>query len=506
MMGGKIYFRDMERYEALTERQKKYVGKSAAFDLGLIPAGAMREEMQAFIRERIEEVSMTTLLSDRGYYNLLCRFLAQKGKGLEHFTDWDRDAWLRKLKAWMLEEGMPLYYERQGIYGNGYLARPGLLGYMERLLDFLEPEDAGDEREKDVWELEKLGIPFHENLIKSYKTLNFTKIIQPGIREETKKGAYLNLQNEAVSCVARELTAMRRLSGFLAKRHPDIRSLREFDRAVLEDYLTWLKTEEITTKHLHAELTRLRGILESVERILEYENLTGLFLNRDIPPTPKAEFKTYSDGELKRLNAAITKMDEQIARAMVIHQMLGTRISDTLTLRTDCVRGEGGEYLVRIRQMKTSAYTKPVSEELALLIQKAIRYTEERYGETAYIFVDDKNPERPMRYGTLQGKVVRLIRKENLRDDNGRIFGFGSHMYRHRYGVKLTEMHLDDWTIARLLGHSSLKNVKYYRKMSNQVLADETRQARHKLSLKILECLDGWEDEYEQIRQDDCFK
>lgn len=234
--------------------------------------------------------------------------------------------------------------------------------------------------------------------------------------------------------------------------------------------------------------------------------MTGLFLNRDIPPTPKAEFKTYSDGELKRLNAAITKMDEQIARAMVIHQMLGTRISDTLTLRTDCVRGEGGEYLVRIRQMKTSAYTKPVSEELALLIQKAIRYTEERYGETAYIFVDDKNPERPMRYGTLQGKVVRLIRKENLRDDNGRIFGFGSHMYRHRYGVKLTEMHLDDWTIARLLGHSSLKNVKYYRKMSNQVLADETRQARHKLSLKILECLDGWEDEYEQIRQDDCFK
>lgn len=75
-------------------------------------------------------------------------------------------------------------------------------------------------------------------------------------------------------------------------------------------------------------------------------------------------------------------------------------------------------------------------------------------------------------------------------------------MYRHMYGVRLTEMHLDDWTIARLLGHSSLVNVKYYRKMSNQTLADETRQARHQMSLKILECLDGWEEEYEQIRQD----
>ena len=33
----------------------------------------------------------------------------------------------------------------------------------------------------------------------------------------------------------------------------------------------------------------------------------------------------------------IVKMEEQIARAMIIHQMLGTRISDTLTLRKDCL-------------------------------------------------------------------------------------------------------------------------------------------------------------------------
>lgn len=69
-------------------------------------------------------------------------------------------------------------------------------------------------------------------------------------------------------------------------------------------------------------------------------------------------------------------------------------------------------------------------------------------------------------------------------------------------GVKEQGPGIYDWTIARLLGHSSLVNVKYYRKMSNQTLADETRQARHQMSLKILECLDGWEEEYEQIRQD----
>ena len=105
-------------------------------------------------------------------------------------------------------------------------------------------------------------------------------------------------------------------------------------------------------------------------------------------------------------------------------------------------------------------------------------------------------------YTRLWCKVVGMIRREDLRDDNGRLFGFGSHMYRHYYGVKLTEMHLDDFTIAKLLGHSSVRNVKYYRKMSNQTLADETREVRNMLSEIILQNLDGWEEEYEQIRED----
>ena len=165
-------------------------------------------------------------------------------------------------------------------------------------------------------------------------------------------------------------------------------------------------------------------------------------MNRDIPPTPRAEFKVYSDGELKRLNASIVKLDEQFARAMIIHQMLGTRISDTLTLETDCLYEYRGETIIRIRQMKTKTYEKPISEELASLIHKAIDYTRERYGRTKYVFVNDNDPTRPLQYNTIQIRVVAMIHKKNLRDDNGRLFGFGSHMYRHYYGVKLTEMHL----------------------------------------------------------------
>ena len=105
----------------------------------------------------------------------------------------------------------------------------------------------------------------------------------------------------------------------------------------------------------------------------------------------------------------------------------------------------------------------------------------------------------PLQYNTVQNRVMDIIQKKDLRDDNGELFGFGTHMFRHVYGIRLTEMHLDDWTIAKLLGHTSVKNVKFYRKMSLQIIADETREIRAEMSRMIRANLAGWGKEYEQI-------
>ena len=160
------------------------------------------------------------------------------------------------------------------------------------------------------------------------------------------------------------------------------------DAEELDDEMSPLEekgeSEDQDDEDIHADLNRFRAILDSIGKVCGYPNLESLFLTRDIPPTPKAEFKAYSDSELKRLNAALVKLDEQIARLMIIHQMLGTRISDTLTLEPDCLSEKDGVTIIRIRQMKTKCYEKPISEELAALVRKAISYTKERCGNTPY--------------------------------------------------------------------------------------------------------------------------
>lgn len=377
-MNDRIYLWDLFDKEETPEVQKKMLPKNPYYDLSPIPSPKVREEMTAFIKWRSTQVCAARVYSDRQYYKKVCRFLQESIKPETSLLDKTAEAWVRQFKTWMFKEQIPLYEKQSSVTGGVLMVKVREISYFEYLLKFLTVDDRKEE-EKDIWELD---IEFRNNPIKRVRRLIFTDILRTDIRQEVKKGIYLNLQSEAIACVQKELTAVRRLSRYLDERHPEIKSCRNIDRRIVEDYLTYLKTEATETKHFHADLNRLRCLLESIGQMCDYPNLIGLFLTRDIPPTPKAAFKTYSDAELKRLNREIVKLDEQTARLMIIHQMLGTRISDTLTLAPDCLSEKNGEIIIRIRQMKTKPYEKPVSTELAALIQKAIAYTKEHYGDT----------------------------------------------------------------------------------------------------------------------------
>ena len=493
-----IYFSDFPNCKA---PDKKRDGK---FDLSKLPTETLKDEFRRYIIYRGKNGKYTTLVYDNRYYKQVVNFLNSSiNRNVNSLRDRETEKWIMLLKGWMMEQGFSITKENKSIYGTISYGEVPLVLYLKKVLKFLEPDDLRDEIEKDVWKLKNLDIEIRHNPIYNVETLDFRKIYQSDIREECKKATYMNLKCEAIRTVSAELTVMRKFSAYLKQEYSEIKSCSEIDRDILEGFLIRLTTSKIEAKTRSHLIYSLRRQLETIGKIYGYESLEHLFINSDVPPETKPEFKVYSDTEMKRLNAEITQMDVQLARCLVIHQMLGTRISDTLTLRTNCLIKENGQYLIEIYQVKTKRYKKPISDELAKLIQCSIEYTKEKFKDTKYIFVDENNPSRPMQYMAMKAKVMSMIQEKQLKDDNGMLFGFATHMFRHYYGTKLTEMHVDDWTIARLLGHKSLKSVKYYRKMSNQRMADETREIRQMMSDIIYTILDGWGEEYEQIRQDD---
>ncbi|GAA0260232.1 hypothetical protein GCM10008922_19590 [Faecalicatena contorta] len=498
-MEDKIYLQNLSCYERADYEQKSKIKYEDCFDLNLLPTVGLKEEFYAFLMERDRQMALATMAKEKNLYKRICRILDEKHIRVESLQVWDIEKWLLKIRAWLMENGEKLTIEGVSVYGKEKIVPSALITYFRKIYYFSQQEQEQDEIEKDVWDLSKIDINYKKNPIKNFRTLNFTEITQPDLREETKKAVYWHLQYQAIATIAKELTAVKRFSNYLAENYRNIVSSEELNREILEEYLIYLRTEATEVKNYRADLTRLRALVETIGKLYRYEHLEKLFLSSDIPRMVQSEMKSYTDSELIRLNAGIAKLDEQAARIMVIHQMLGTRISDTLTLQTDCLYRQEGHPMIKIQQVKTNTYMKPISAELELLIQKAIEYTRKKYGETAYIFVDDKNPMKPMQYNTLQNRVMDIIFKMDLRDDKGELFGFGTHMFRHVYGIRLTEMHLDDWTIAKLLGHKTVRNVKYYRKMSLQIIADETREVRDEMSRMIRANLAGWGKEYEQI-------
>ena len=503
MNPNRIYYSELKCYADATEKQRKTNYASPFYDMSGIASEGLKKELKRFVLHRGEKVSFATILSDKILFRRLVCFLEEKDTSrIKSFLERKPEKWLRQFRGWLLQNGHPLTTKKVNVYGNEHMVDTKQIKYFERILRFLQPADERDEREKDIWELDRLDLAIRCNPIYNVKTLNFTKISQPDMREEIKKAVYLRLQYEALGTIQNGLNAMRHFSIYLQEKHPQVQSCAEIDRGILEAYLIYRMTECTPKKGASNQVLSLRSMLETVGKLYQYSQLDRLFLNTDIPPEEQPEFKVYSENEMKILNAHIARMDEQIARCLVIHQMLGTRISDTLTLRKDCLYNEHGQNMIRIHQVKTDTYEKPISRELTMLIQKAIDYTIERYGETKYIFVNENDVSRPLQYTTIKYKVLAMIQREKLRDDDGKSFGFNSHMFRHYYGVKLTEMHLDDWTIAKLLGHKRLGSVQHYRKMSNQLMADETRAVRDMMTKIIYENLDGWSEEYEQIRHD----
>lgn len=502
-MESKCYYRELECYHKTDEKIRRRIGIDGYYDLSKLPSQTMQEQFRAFLLDRGRHVSLRTIRLNRRFFEQICAAIQRVKKPPDSFLDWDVAKWVMTLEMWMLENGVPLYRKKVSVYGTESRCEARQIGYLKSILKFLQPEDTRPEQEKDVWDLSKLGIQIKENPIYNVKTINFTGILQSAIREEVKRAIYLHLKQEKIGAVKREITSMSQFSKYLLDKQIEIQSCAEINRELLEEYLVYKATDGYPGSSSSNNILALRSVLESVGKIFQYDNLERLFINTDIPPEVQPEFKAYSDTELKRLNAQITKLDVQITRCMVIHQMLGTRISDTLTLRRDCLIKRNGLDIIRIQQVKTRTYEKPVSADLAALIQKAIDYIEERYGATEYIFVDEKDTKRPLQNTTVKHKVLQLILKEDLRDDDGKLFKFNTHMFRRSYGVKLTELHLDDWTIAKLLGHKNVSAVKHYRKMSNQLLADETRRARAEQTRILLNNLGGWGEDYEQIRQND---
>ncbi|NLD19173.1 MAG: phage integrase family protein [Clostridiales bacterium] len=487
-MNNVLDIRSLESYTNATERQKERIDckQCYIYDFDQVLDKEIRKALTKFVEERCSRLSIVTIGYEIWLYDIVCAFFNTLNANLSSLK---REYVERKYKAFLMSKGYPLTKAHFRKYsGKLCVEQSETLAYMHKFLDGIYIADETD----IIYITEFEGI--RNNPIKPVRYINFEKIKQEKMKQETKAAIRMESRYKAASTLRGEVLAVNRFSKFMDEKYQDIKSFKNVNRKVIEDYLIYIKVElRISAVSYKSEISQLKSVINEAASIFEYEALDNLFFGNEYSSMVNKIQRFYSQDELERFNKCLIREEEQFARCIFLHQILGTRISETLLLRKDCIYYKNKMPVIKIEQWKTKKYyEKPINDEIVTLINKCIEYTEKRYGVTEYIFVSPKDPKRPLSYGTLETRIKTMIRDNIILDDNGELLFFSTHVFRRNYGKALTEMHLDDVRISKLLGHADTRNVYKYRKLSPTIIARETRPVRDMMDKTIREISAGW--------------
>ncbi len=490
-------------YKQATEKQMKslkWKGNREYF-ISEILNEKLQNEIYDYIDDRCRRLSITTVVNDIYRYDFLKEFLNEKCRNCNSIADKSWKELEKSYKAFLYKKGKSLYVRRNRPDRNKVDQQTSAqVSFFRMYYKYVLEQKLRNipENEKDVWDMRKLDIVPRCNLIRGRYRLDFREIKQKEFKEVIKRILYDHCKTKVMSSIKSELYTFRRFACFINDRYPKIKNFTEINRNIIEDYLIYVKSETgLSSASYCREISVLNNLLYEIGRELEIESLSVLFLENDCKKYDNALPNAYSDAEIRKFNSALTKIEPDIARCIIIHQMLGTRIEDTLTLHRDCLSKKQGKYFITILQEKTRKYKKPISNTLAELIEKAIEVSKKKFPNSEYIFLQKNG--KLFTDEMLKYHVNVMIYKNNIRDDSGDYFKFRTHRFRHTLGVKLTEMKLDDDSIARLLGHKDTRSVQHYRRLRNEKLAEDTKNIRNEMN-HILELY--WEEKKNaEVRQ-----
>lgn len=490
-MSDRLNIYELKSFKTATEGQLKHIYnvKEKYFDFERAADKDIGKKLKEYILKESERVAITTIHGYIPLFNQICDFFNDYIPN----TDFDKssiDEMMTKYKSYLLLQGKALFYEHDHLLKEEKTVyMPHGYYFLRRFLKFVYKE----KMDEDILYTEDFP-DMYNNPTNPIKYFNLSKIRQKGLRDEIKEAIIFLTRYNAASTLKSYITSVNGFSKYMGSKYPEIKSCADIKKKHISDYILYMKIESGYVARTYCDMiNNVKRMLTEVAMIYGYGKVESYFASNEYMKRRTKIERTYTKYEISRFNKALKTIDEQLARCIILHQLLGTRTSDTLLLETNCIKYSNGNPVILIRQPKVKrSMEKPITEEIVKLVEKSIRYTKERYGDTQYIFVNQKNPILPLSYNSLKHSIEKMIKINDIRDDNGELLFFGTHVFRRYYGKRLTEMHVDDLTIAKLLGHSDLQNVNRYRRMGDAQIAEETRPFRNYMDMIIEEISVGW--------------
>lgn len=398
------------------------------------------------------------------------------------------ESWVIQLRTYLAEIGRLRYRSSKTLLASQEYAE--YRGEDEKILLFRQLytiiRDAYDDRpalEKDTWNLREMGLAV--NLVRGKRYLDFTLISQPWLRQLVKKFMEYRITKFSHGYCIQMLKALGKFSQFLETYAPDA-SNSDINRSLIIEYIGFLRTKDLKSKSRAELLIELRVFLETCAHQLNIKGLPRerLIFGDDIPKWDMGPSREIPEGVLVQLRKHLNSLDTVMLRMVVILLETGMRICELCSLSLDCLmQNEKQEWYLCFYQMKSKQeHVVPlIDEEIVSLIQTQQQDIRKLWGESCpYLFPSARNSALPFQYTMFIRSLNEWAREKEIRDDEGRLYHFQSHQFRHSVGMRLINNDVPLEVIARLLGHSSVEMTKVYARKHNSVIREEFERAMRK--------------------------
>lgn len=336
----------------------------------------------------------------------------------------------------------------------------------------------------DVWTADHLG--YERGIHKHYK-LNFAYIEQPWLKKYFKKFIfYLCSTRLAFSTLIGKVGYINVFSKFLK----EIQYNQEFkgiNRTLILQYFVYLKTNGYSySQYIHC-ISTVKTFFETGILNNWFQVEPALIRPEDWPQEPKRLPRFIPEEVMRQLNQHLDSLHEPVMRMVLVDIECGFRIGELLRLKLDCLKsnGKGGWYIQYQMYKMNKEHTKPISNELARVIQEQQTYIRKLFGNNfSYLFCGRARqhskefiPEpKLMTSASFVGNLKRLAQQFEIKDQSGKLWDFQTHQFRHTVGTRMINAGVPQHIVQRYLGHESPEMTMIYAHIFDETLRKEVEK------------------------------
>lgn len=331
-------------------------------------------------------------------------------------------------------------------------------------------------KQDDIWNLDYIGFKVNYVDTSPVHTLDFSSITIPDFNKAAKTVLYHFLPTKSMSVIKSYRIAFMHLNNYL-KLNTNVKLLKDLNRNVIENFIAYLR-ENFSPENFNNILSGLNICFETL-RLLNYDMPhQELIYKFDFTKVVRQEtVKVLSDNELKQINIHMNEMEPIHRNILFVFEQLGTRISETLTLKKNYLikreRNDGETvYSLNYLQHKTNKLNCiPIDELTAEIIIQQIKNNEKEYGENCeYVFTLDG--KKPIQYMTFKRAFEKLIENNDILSDDGTPLSKKTHIFRATRATNLANRGISYDTIRLMLGHANMNSLYHYIKIHSQTMSD----------------------------------